>query len=608
MDSLMSTNPERAVSYILNKYVTSYMDKDVLVLDQDTQTREAARMLRHYETDDIIVTDSEKKPVGIVTDEDILSKVSDVTVYAEATKLKDVMSTPLFTINEKSTLQDALHKMRDNNIRKLPVLSKKNQVMGMVFQSTIANVIRNATTTTPRLLSPPVKAVLGNLGFVLQFAGVLLLVPALVATILEDTTIATGIYLTTVLLLVTGFFLNSYGEKSSLNLQQASILVFSSLFLLSLFGTVPYLYVFPSDETNVEIFGNAFFSSAAGFTTGGISLFDEPENLSQSFTFYRSYTQLVGGMSFIYLVITAFYPESKLQSMRGFISGRTLHMKELFLTITVIFAVYIAIIAALLWFFGEPNIIDNVSLAMSSLATGGFTPTSTILDGLVWQETVILMAAMILGALPFTFHYAFVRKKFLAPKLGREVLTYFGILGGATILFIALSGLDPLQSAFYSVSASTTAGLQQESLAGLGGGAHTVLIILMFIGGCGFSTAGGLKIFRLFHLKDVRPFLSSIKRKELSPQSKKELISTLIILALFPTISAITGAHLAEIEQVPYQDAFFEAAGVITTGGLSAGVIDEQTDPATKIVLGFLMIFGRLEIIAIIYIFVPRLS
>jgi len=584
------------------------MDKDVLVLDQDTQTREAARMLRHYETDDIIVTDSDKKPVGIVTDEDILSKVSDVTVYAEATKLKDVMSTPLFTINEKSTLQDALHKMRDNNIRKLPVLSKKNQVMGMVFQSTIANVIRNATTTTPRLLSPPVKAVLGNLGFVLQFAGVLLLVPALVATILEDTTIATGIYLTTVLLLVTGFFLNSYGEKSSLNLQQASILVFSSLFLLSLFGTVPYLYVFPSDETNVEIFGNAFFSSAAGFTTGGISLFDEPENLSQSFTFYRSYTQLVGGMSFIYLVITAFYPESKLQSMRGFISGRTLHMKELFLTITVIFAVYIAIIAALLWFFGEPNIIDNVSLAMSSLATGGFTPTSTILDGLVWQETVILMAAMILGALPFTFHYAFVRKKFLAPKLGKEVLTYFGILGGATILFIALSGLDPLQSAFYSVSASTTAGLQQESLAGLSGGAHTVLIILMFIGGCGFSTAGGLKIFRLFHLKDVRPFLSSIKRKELSPQSKKELISTLIILALFPTISAITGAHLAEIEQVPYQDAFFEAAGVITTGGLSAGVIDEQTDPATKIVLGFLMIFGRLEIIAIIYIFVPRLS
>jgi len=604
----MSTNPEKAVSYVLSKYVTEYMNKDVLKLSMKTQTRDAATMLRSYETDDIIVIDKEKFPVGIVTDEDILSKVSDATVYAEATTLEEIMSKPLITINEKSTLQDALHIMRDNNVRKLPVVSKKNFVVGMILQSTIANVIRDATATTPRLLSPPVKAVLGNLGFVLQFAGVLLLVPAVVATLLEDTVTASGIYLTTVLLLVTGFFLNSYGEKSSLNLQQASILVFSSLFLLSLFGTIPYLYVFPSDETVVEVFANAFFSSAAGFTTGGISLFDEPEKLSQSFTFFRSYTQLVGGMSFIYLVITAFYPESKLQAMRGFISGKTLHMKELFLTITVIFAIYIVIVASLLYIFGERNIIDNFSLAMSTLSTGGFTPTSTILEGLLWQEHIVLMGAMILGALPFTFHYAFVRKKFLSPKLGKEVLAYFAILGGATLLFAGISGLDPMQSAFYSVSASTTAGLQMESLAGLSGGAHTILIILMFIGGCGFSTAGGLKIFRLFHLRDIRPFLSKVKRSKLSSQSKKELISTLIILALFPTISAVTGAHLAAIENVSYQDAFFEAAGIITTGGLSAGIIDSETDPATMVVLGFLMIFGRLEIIAIIYIFVPRLS
>ena len=604
----MSTNPEKAVSYVLSKYVTEYMNKDVLKLSMKTQTRDAATMLRSYETDDIIVIDKKKFPVGIVTDEDILSKVSDATVYAEATTLEEIMSKPLITINEKSTLQDALHIMRDNNVRKLPVVSKKNFVVGMILQSTIANAIRDATATTPRLLSPPVKAVLGNLGFVLQFAGVLLLVPAVVATLLEDTVTASGIYLTTVLLLVTGFFLNSYGEKSSLNLQQASILVFSSLFLLSLFGTIPYLYVFPSDETVVEVFANAFFSSAAGFTTGGISLFDEPEKLSQSFTFFRSYTQLVGGMSFIYLVITAFYPESKLQAMRGFISGKTLHMKELFLTITVIFAIYIVIVASLLYIFGERNIIDNFSLAMSTLSTGGFTPTSTILEGLLWQEHIVLMGAMILGALPFTFHYAFVRKKFLSPKLGKEVLAYFAILGGATLLFAGISGLDPMQSAFYSVSASTTAGLQMESLAGLSGGAHTILIILMFIGGCGFSTAGGLKIFRLFHLRDIRPFLSKIKRSKLSSQSKKELISTLIILALFPTISAVTGAHLAAIENVPYQDAFFEAAGIITTGGLSAGIIDSETDPATMVVLGFLMIFGRLEIIAIIYIFVPRLS
>ena len=604
----MSTNPEKAVSYILTKSVAQFMDKDVLLLNQNTLTRDATRMLQHYEADDIIVTDENREPIGIVTDEDILRKVGDSTVYAESTTLKDVMTTPLITINEKDTLQDALHKMRDNSIRKLPVINKKNQVIGIIFQATIANAIRDATGTPPRLLSPPVKAILGNLGFVLQFAGVLLLVPAIVATVLSETDIATGIYLNTVLLLVTGFFLNSYGEKASINLQQASILVFASLFLLTLFGTTPYLYVSSPDLSPGEAFSNAFFSSAAGFTTGGISLFEHPEDLAQSFTFYRSFTQLVGGMSFIYLVITAFYPESKLQSMRGFISGRTLHMRELFGTITIIFALYIVIVALLLWVFGERNLMDNFSLAMSTLATGGFLPNSTILQDLLWQEEVVLMGAMILGALPFTFHYGFVRKKFLSPKLGKEVLTYFAILVSATILFMAISGFDPLDSAFYSVSASTTAGLQQEDLAGLNATGHGILVLLMFIGGCGFSTAGGMKIFRLFYLKNALSVFNKEKREKLSIETKKEVYSTLIIVALFPIIALITAGHLAAIEDVSYENAFFESAGVITTGGLSAGVIDFDTDPATKIILGFLMIFGRLEIIAIIYIFVPKLS
>ena len=586
------------------------MDTEVLMLEQGTPTREAARMLQHYERDDIIVTDLFKKPVGIVTDEDILSKVSDVSVTAEHTTLKDIMSTPLITIHENASLQDALHIMRDNKIRKLPVLSKKTeQVVGIIIQGTIANIIRDATAIQPRLLSPPVKAVLGNLGFVLQFAGVLLLVPAIMATILNDTVTATGIYLTTVLLLVTGFFLNSYGEKAALNMQQASILVFASLFIMILFGTIPYLYVSPfEDETAVEAFANGFFSSAAGFTTGGISIFETPEDLPQSFTFYRSFTQLVGGMSFIYLVITAFYPESKLQSMRGFISGKTLHMRELFGTITVIFTLYIVIVAVLLYVFGEQDILDNISLAMSTLATGGFVPSSTILQDMVWQEHLILMAAMILGALPFTFHYGFVRKRFLSPKLGKEVTIYFAIIVVAMLLFTWLSGLEPIFGAFYTVSASTTAGLQITSLATLNEAAHTVLIILMFIGGCGFSTAGGIKIFRFMQMKKIFSLIKSEKRKEMSKDEKKEILTAGLIIALFPIIAAITAGHFMAITDATFDNAFLDAAGIITTGGLSGNVITAEMDPATKIVLSFLMIFGRLEIIAILYIFIPKLS
>ena len=604
----MSAESQKSVSYVLSKPVSQYMDKDVLVLNQGTSTGTATRLLQRYARDDIVVTNDKMLPVGIVTDEDILAQVSDVTVYAETTTLKQIMSSPLITIEESATLRNALEIMRKNHIRKLPVISKKQVVVGMVYQASIATAIRKATAIHPRFLSPPVKSILGNLGFVLQFAGVLLLVPAVLATVLNDTVIATGIYLTTVLLLVTGFFLNSYGEKSSLNLQQASILVFASLFILTLFGTIPYLYVSPYEaEHEVELFANSFFSSAAGFTTGGISLFDNPEDLPQSFTFYRSFTQLIGGMSFIYLVITAFYPESKLQAMRGFISGKTLHLRELFATITVIFAVYIVIVALLLYIFGEENIIDDFSLAMSTISTGGFLPDSQILQDLKVEKYIVLMGAMILGALPFTFHYAFVRKRFLSPKLGKEVLVFFAILGVAVLIFVLISGLDPILAVFYPISAGTTAGLQPESLDDLSGGAQTILVLLMFVGGCGFSTAGGIKIFRFLQLKNIGKAIRSNTRKELSTENKKEITTSLIVIALFPIIASIVALHLVDITDAEFNDAFVEATGIITTGGLWADVITNDVNPATKIVLSFLMIFGRLEIIAILYIFLPKL-
>ena len=604
----MSLNPERSVSYVLTKHVSPYMSKDFLLLNQNTLVSESARMLQDSERDDIIVTDDNNLPIGIVTDEDIINKMSEIMTFVKSASLKDIMSTPLITVNEKATLQEALHKMRDSKIRKLPVMSKKREVVGIIFQGTIANVIRDATATAPHLFSPPVKAILGNLGFVLQFAGVLLLVPAILSTILGETLTAAGIYLTTVLLLVTGFFLNAYGEKASLNIQQASILVLSSLLILSLFGTIPYLYVMPNQESTTDGFVNAFFSSVSGFTTSGLTLIDEPENMPQGFTFYRSFTQLVGGMSFIYLVITALYPESKIQSLRGFISGRSLHMRELFGTITIIFTIYIVIVASLFYLLGEMNIINNFSLAISAFATGGFLPTSTVLNNLEWQEQIILMGAMIFGALPFTFHYSFVRKKFLSPKLGKEVLAYFIILGSAIVLFIWLSGLDPLTSAFYSISASTTSGLHSQNIVNFNGAAHTILILLMFIGGCGFSTAGGIKVFRLLQIKECKNIFNKISRSEITPQRKKELVSTVLIIMAFLGTITITAVYLTAIENTNFENAFFDATSIITTTGLTSDIVDFESDNTVKMVVSFLMIIGRMEIIAIIYIFVPKLS
>ena len=165
----MSSESQKSVSYVMTKSVSTHMEDDVLKLPSFTPTQQAVTELQRYERDDIIVTDASGKAIGIVTDQDILNKVSDKNVYAETTILEDIMSSPLITVTPGTQIQNALRIMRDRNVRKLPVVNKKGEVLGIISQQTIAEVIRNATSTPPRLISPPVKAILGNLGFVLHF-------------------------------------------------------------------------------------------------------------------------------------------------------------------------------------------------------------------------------------------------------------------------------------------------------------------------------------------------------------------------------------------------------------------------------------------------------
>lgn len=92
----------------------------------------------------------------------------------------------------------------------------------------------------------------------------------------------------------------------------------------------------------LSLFVNSLFESASGFTTTGLSVITEPEELPQSFDLYRSYTQWVGGLSFVYLVVMLFYPEKKLVHMRGMIGGGLLRSKQLIITISIIFTIYTA--------------------------------------------------------------------------------------------------------------------------------------------------------------------------------------------------------------------------------------------------------------------------
>lgn len=574
------------------------------MLSEHVKITEACTILKKKDVDEIIVVDDVYNPIGIVTDEDILTKLSESLVNPLKTTLGDIMVFPVITIGEDHFLSEALEIMREKKIRKIAVLSRSNLVVGILYLDTIMNLVKKSLVKQQK--QSTLLGVVWNLGVVTQFTGVLMFIPGIIATILNDPIVATGIYVMSVLLIVSGFFMNSYGEKQPITLRGTAILVFASFMILVLFGMIPQLFVIDFDTKDpVKLFADAFFESSAGFTTGGYSLVQYPEELPRSFTFYRGYAQFVGGLSFIYLIVTVFYPEKRVKTMKGFISGNVPHLKELFSIITIIFSIYAIIIALLLFYLGGGEILDDFALAFSTLSTGGTSPDSKIFEGFTTPEYIVMMVAMILGSLPFGFHYAFVRTKFLSINLTKEVIVYLILLVIFCTIFVLSMDGSLLKNTFNMISASTTTGFGTMNMDNLNPTAYTIMIIAMIIGGCGFSTAGGIKIFRFMQLSKLR-YIFDKKSIKISESDKKDIVVGLIILGVSIIIPLLVATYMYTLGY-DFQDAFFDGVSAITTTGHVAGTVSAALNPAITMVFGFLMILGRIEIILLVYMFVPKL-
>ena len=574
------------------------------MLSEHVKITEACTILKKKDLDEIIVIDDSYNPIGIVTDEDILTKLSESLINPVNTTLGDIMIFPVIAIYEDQVLSEALELMRERKIRKLAVLSKSKLVVGILYLDTIINLVKKSLVKQQK--QSTLWGVIWNLGVVVQFTGVLMFIPGIIATLLNEPVVATGIYVMSVLLIVSGFFMNSYGEKQPITLRSTAILVFASFMVLVLFGMIPQLFVLQFNSNDpVELFADAFFESSAGFTTGGYSLVQYPEELPRSFTFYRGYAQFVGGLSFIYLIVTVFYSEKRVKTMQGFISGNVPHLKELFSIITIIFSIYAVIIALLLFYLGDGNILDYFALSFSALSTGGSSPDSKIFQDFTTPQYVVMIVAMIIGAIPFGFHYSLVRRKFLSLKITREVMVYFGLLGFFCVIFILSMDMNWLEGIFNMVSASTTTGFATANFEDLNPIAFTIIITAMIIGGCGFSTAGGVKIFRLLQLPKLRYILNR-KSVKISESDKKDIIVGIIIFVASLVIPLVVALYMYSIGY-NFQNAFFDGVSAITTTGHVAGTVSAALNPFITMVFGFLMILGRIEIILLVYIFVPKL-
>ena len=647
---------------VLERPVASYMHRLFVILDENTSVASAVKQMHSHNADAIIVLKG-KTPVGIVTDSDILNKVVMKGEDSDEVFLKSIMSSPLVTISPKGTVKQALNLMRLNQIKRIPVADTLG-ILGVVTQEALANAVRTSVIerTFSRyrsLVREQWKPILGNLGIVLQFSAILLVVPVFLGTALGESISVVGVFFAIVGLSFSGFFLTNIGEKGPMNLKQASIFIVASFLLLSLFGSIPYIYINPfgnSTDTSA-LFVNSFFESASGFTTTGLSIISSPENLPKSLDFYRSYTNWVGGLSFVYLVMILFFPERKLSAMKSVLGGGLLKVRELLIPIVGIFTAYTLILIFLLIFFSRTDVLDSISLVFSTITGGGFIPASDILTPNHPERLAILAIGMIVSALPFAFHYhIFSRKGLLTRRtISLEVMVFLIliVLGIIIFYFLASGQVDIFSSIFHIISSSTTTGFQYLNIHSIPYAAKIFLIGIMLVGGTAFSTAGGIKIGRFIvlyeeftkksrekertaitgtststsisstanpyrstefltripeehrkrNLEEVMEQQAQILKRVSVIMSKKVVREILLVIVLYVSIVLISGLALSSLTNSNFEDGLFEAASAISTTGLTAGLTSANLDVFSKLILTTNMIVGRFEIITILYIF-----
>jgi len=219
---------------------------------------------------------------------------------------------------------------------------------------------------------------------------------------------------------------------------------------------------------------------------------------------------------------------------------------------------------------------------------------------------------MFLGSVNFTFNYRLFTLK-LKKALLTEVLLYLLIIAMGTILIFLAAEKGALTSLFHVVSMSSSTGYDYINIPALNDTAQSVFILLMILGGCGFSMAGGIKMFRIISfLKSIKHSVRGIliKEKVIQERSKKteannvEYFSVLVTILLFVATLFAFSIIFSTIG-VSFTDAVFEVGSALTTNGISMGATTVFMPIGYKWLQIIAMIIGRIEIIPILIALSP---
>lgn len=468
------------------------------------------------------------------------------------------------------------------------------------------------------------------LGKILFVESLLLLLPVIVGLIYGESVHQIMSYLSVAMGLAILSTVTSLKKPKQFKLYSRDGMVIVALgwLLLSFFGAIPLVLTgeFPN-------FFDAFFEISSGFTTTGSSVLASVDILAKSTLFWRSFTHLVGGMGVLVFTL-AILPNTSdyLQLMKAEVPGPVFGklVSKLSGTARLLYGIYILMTSVLIivLIFVKVPFFDAMLLAFGTAGTGGFGINSLGFSIYQNAELVewIIGVGMLLFGINFNVYYFMLIGYFKTVlKEDEELRYYIGIIIFVTIA-IAInisnmySGLEPLlRNTFFTVSSIiTTTGYSTADFEKWPLLSQVLLLLLMFIGGCAGSTAGGIKLSRvLIYLKKAfaelkrtahagRIVVPKLSGKPINDVLQKQVSNYLLVyIAIFIMILLSVS-----IENDEFVSAFSSVAATFNNIGPGLGAVGPTNNFAfysnwNKLVLSFGMIAGRLEIFPMIILFSP---
>jgi trk system potassium uptake protein TrkH len=453
-----------------------------------------------------------------------------------------------------------------------------------------------------------------------------------------------------------GLTLIAFGRWGShqLGRREALLLVSLSWFVGALLAALPYwvwahLDGGPAGAAFVS-FANCYFEAMSGLTTTGATILPDISVIPRSLILWRAFTHWLGGLGIVVLFV-AVLPLLGVGGKRLFriettgptSQGATPRIAETARALWIIYVgLTIAQVAMMMLVDDEMTWFSAVTHTFATLATGGFSTMNSSAGGLPPATQWVIVLFMFLAGVNFAIYQQVMRGRFERLWRDTELRAYVMILLAASaVVALAIHGTTYHDTAgeaasrygdrvvrdavFQVVSVQTTTGFCTADFNEWHLAARSVLVLLMFVGGCGGSTGGGIKVIRIvvvakvlwaqlehaFRPQVVRPVrVGSSTVNEAARLGILGYVLGVVAIFLIGTAMFICteAGNPQSMDGVTACTAVIASLNNIGPGLEQVGAVSNYNwvSAPGKLLLSILMAIGRLEVFAVLVIFMPR--